>query len=660
MLRATRCILFSAIALSVAAVAVPTVSLAQVATGQAPDAAMAQPAGIQPDALVFVRQLPPAEAVDTTTGNQILLPRQSVMRPMCGSDVTNVTVLDLARWDRESRALFADFDAAALTDRDTGASPRGAAVDIVFNLDGSVPPLAVTAFGQVEAYIESIWGDPITFTVNVNFANLGGGVIGATNSFYVERTYPVARDGLINGQDLDDTLQDFLPGGATIPVRYNFAGAATNEDRVFVTVANNRAAIGPVGGLAASMTFNSTFNFDFDPSNGITGGTTDFQSVAIHEVGHAMGFTSGVDFRTNDIELIDFYRFRRTAENPSNTTEFQTFARLAHFDMPNDDHNSDIVTAEYRMSDGSPNQASHFREGVDAIMDPTLAANQTFYPNFYRIADRNMFDAIGWDFPASPADVTPPQPEPMTFSSPPTGLSTSSITMTATVATDDTLPVQYFFEETTGGPGATTSGWQSTNSYVDQGLNANTLYTYRVKARDAVLPTPNENTFSETVDAVTFVQTPTGIAFFNVSNNSVQVTATGAFTNLNLGMSGIFFDVSPPGPYGNAFTWLPMNSTTITGLLAGQSYTIKAKARNQFGVETAFGNSVVVDTIPLIGDCNNDGLLNVEGDIPCFVDALLGFDEPEGAIFRSDLNFDGFTDGLDVREMVNCFTFGCN
>ncbi|GMU34952.1 MAG: hypothetical protein HS101_11080 [Planctomycetia bacterium] len=633
---------------------------AQAHDGTTPEAAMPQPSGIRQDALVFVRPLPPAEATDPVTGKKFLLPRQSVLRPMCGSDVSRVSVVDLARWDREITAVFAANGLAELAEQDSGANPRGAAVDVIFNLDGSVPPAAVTAFATVEAYIESIWGDPISFTVNVNFADLGGGIIGATGSNYVLHTYPVARDGLINGKDLDDTIQDFLPSGSTIPVKYNAFGSATNEDRVFVTVANSRAAIGPVGGSAASMTFNSSFNFDFDPSNGITGGTTDFQSVAIHEVGHAMGFTSGVDFRTNDIELLDFYRFRRTAENPSNTTEFQTFARLAHFNTPDDDHNSDIVSAEYRMSDGDPRQASHFREGVDAIMDPTLAPGQTFFPNFYRIADRNMFDAIGWDFPASPADVTPPQPEPMTFSSNPAALSTSSITMTATIATDATNPVQYFFEETTGGPGGTTSGWQTPNSYVDAGLNANTLYAYRVKARDAVLPTPNENTFSEIEDAATLIQTPSGIAFFNVTNDSAQVTATGAFTNLNAGMSGIYFDVSPPGPYGNAFTWIQSNTTTITGLLAGQSYIVKAKARNQDGIETAFGSSSQIDTIPFIGDCNNDGLLNVEGDIPCFVDALLGIDIPEGAIFRSDLNFDGFTDGLDVQEMVNCFVFGCN
>ena len=50
----------------------------------------------------------------------------------------------------------------------------------------------------------------------------------------------------------------------------------------------------------ASITFSSAFNFDFDPTDGISQGTQDFVSVAIHEMGHALGFTSGTD-------LYDFY-----------------------------------------------------------------------------------------------------------------------------------------------------------------------------------------------------------------------------------------------------------------------------------------------------------------------------------------------------------------
>ena len=40
------------------------------------------------------------------------------------------------------------------------------------------------------------------------------------------------------------------------------------------------------------MTYNTNFSWDFDPSNGITPYTYSFQDVIIHEVGHALGFTS--------------------------------------------------------------------------------------------------------------------------------------------------------------------------------------------------------------------------------------------------------------------------------------------------------------------------------------------------------------------------------
>jgi hypothetical protein len=45
----------------------------------------------------------------------------------------------------------------------------------------------------------------------------------------------------------------------------------------------------------ACITFSSTFAFDFDPTNGIDRGSFDFTGIAIHEIGHALGFVSGVD-----------------------------------------------------------------------------------------------------------------------------------------------------------------------------------------------------------------------------------------------------------------------------------------------------------------------------------------------------------------------------
>ena len=43
-----------------------------------------------------------------------------------------------------------------------------------------------------------------------------------------------------------------------------------------------------------SIGFNSAFNFDFDPRNGISSSQIDFEGVVVHEIGHALGYVSAI------------------------------------------------------------------------------------------------------------------------------------------------------------------------------------------------------------------------------------------------------------------------------------------------------------------------------------------------------------------------------
>ena len=70
-----------------------------------------------------------------------------------------------------------------------------------------------------------------------------------------------------------------------------------------------------------------------------------------------------------------------------------------------------------------------------------------------------------------------------TFSSVPTAVSSSAVTMTATVPTDLTPTVEYLFTEITGNPGGTSSDWQESPTYVDDGLFGSTTYIYTVTIR---------------------------------------------------------------------------------------------------------------------------------------------------------------------------------
>ena len=189
-------------------------------------------------------------------------------------------------------------------------------------------------------------------------------------------------------------------------------------------------------------------------------------------------------------------------------------------------------------------------------------------------------------------DTTAPTPNPMTFATPPSPFSSTAITMTATTATDAASPpVQYFFDFLSGGSGGADSAWQTSTTYVNYGLTPNTIYNYRVKARDSATPSANETSYSTSASGVTFIGTPTGITFGTVAADSIVLNATGSLNNLLAGSSGVYFNSTTTGGNGGINAWVKATTDTATGLVPNTSYAFQAKARNMNGVETVYGPS---------------------------------------------------------------------
>ncbi|MBU0716825.1 MAG: chitobiase/beta-hexosaminidase C-terminal domain-containing protein, partial [Planctomycetes bacterium] len=121
----------------------------------------------------------------------------------------------------------------------------------------------------------------------------------------------------------------------------------------------------------------------------------------------------------------------------------------------------------------------------------------------------DRFIAVGDDgcvltgVPPEVGDTIPPTPNPPVWSQPPTSLGASSITMTCGAAFD-VNDVEYYFDEISGNPGGTDSGWQNSRSYTDYGLQAGTTYEYRVRVRDKS-PNNNATSYSETRSATPVV-----------------------------------------------------------------------------------------------------------------------------------------------------------
>ena len=331
-------------------------------------------------------------------GDLVAMPMQHVWKPVC-SNRAPMTEADLAAMAVSHEADFADPDRVTTIDNPFGDR---AGLNVVFVLGASVPAAAIPAFTAAEAYLESQFtADTMTVTIPVSFAALSPGVIGGTGSSYGSLTWASTRSTLVTGMDATDTIQSSLPT-ASLPVRYS-TSSTTNENQCFWTFANFKANGGTVAGNDATMQYSTAFPFDYDPSNGVTANTISLQDVVIHETGHALGCTSGVDFRSRDIEVIDIFRFRRTDGtgdfNPDTAAEFTARPRWCVRNNPNDDVNLDTIASEYALSDGSPYQASHFREQVPAIgiMDPAFSYGETFYPSFLRTSDITLFDAIGYN-----------------------------------------------------------------------------------------------------------------------------------------------------------------------------------------------------------------------------------------------------------------------
>lgn len=341
----------------------------------------------------------PPQSITLPSGEVAEFGAHEIWRPMC-SDTSALTLEDLQHMMLTHKELMRRPTHVI----DTTPVQKIGSFNVVFVTSGSLPAGASAALAAAETYIESFFSDPITITINCSFQALGPGILGSTGSSYGYVDYAGMRAQMVGDMDGSDTLQSSLPAGSTCPVRYGTGSTVTNENRVFTTFANWKAVDGTVAGADANMTFSTNFAFDYDPTNGVTAGSYSFRDIIIHETGHAMGFTSGADFRNRDMEVLDLFRFQRTDGtgdyNPDTTAEFQARPRLVKYNAPNDDHNSDLISAEYRMSDGSPYQASHFREQEPNIglMDPALAPGVSYSPAYYSTADLAMFDAIGYDY----------------------------------------------------------------------------------------------------------------------------------------------------------------------------------------------------------------------------------------------------------------------
>jgi hypothetical protein len=196
-----------------------------------------------------------------------------------------------------------------------------------------------------------------------------------------------------------------------------------------------------------------------------------------------------------------------------------TFHVNAHKSGDNED---DFVFAYSKDNYSYENMVIVTKTSDDDVYQSSALAGTTAGTVYVRVVDSNRsagnksLDTIFVDdmyitsVSGGDPDTDPPAPDPMTWATTPYAAGSTTISMTATTASDSS-GVEYFFDETTGNPGGSDSGWQYSPTYVDTGLQPNTSYTYKVKARD-MSTNNNETAPSVSVSVITPTATLPGQA----------------------------------------------------------------------------------------------------------------------------------------------------
>jgi PEP-CTERM motif len=322
------------------------------------------------------------------------------------------------------------------------ATPANAAVTFNFTFLASSTAQANQAFVDAGARWSALFDDNVTINLTVGTASLGAGILAQAGSSRVSVAYTAFKSALggdsTSGDDaiavanlaagssfglmINRTSDN--PNGALSATPYLDNDGGLNNSTVRITTANAKAlGIATTATSDAAITFGNAFTWDYDPSDGITAGAYDFVGIATHEIGHALGFISGVDVLDNPansappgnpanaftfVSSLDLFRFSTlSAATAGGVIDWTASTGAKYFSIDRGVTVGAGFSTGVNFGDGR--QASHFKDNLGlGIMDPTAGQGELLAISSN---DIKAFDVIGWNL----RQAVPAVPEPSTW-----------------------------------------------------------------------------------------------------------------------------------------------------------------------------------------------------------------------------------------------------
>ena len=316
-----------------------------------------------------------------------------------------------------------------------GLATSAQAVNFVFTDVSKNGPMTAEQLGAFQA-AANFWSskltDNVTVYINIAFDALDPFVLGGTSATFTQNSYSSIRSQLVADatSSLDASAVANLQTGPALSFyatqgdltsRFDNDGSANNT-RLGLTTANAKAMGYAIDTDAANPDANITFatgyagDFVYTRAGGVPSNKIDFITVAEHEIGHALGFVSGVDdidFCAGPANRCGFGNDPNAFEGdwwyePLDLFRYSAAGKMdvrvggkPYFSV--DGGQSSIEAFSTGTFNGDGWQASHF--GPDAL---NLMRAFVRDGEFYDATDRDLaaFDAIGWDVAA-----TVPEPE---------------------------------------------------------------------------------------------------------------------------------------------------------------------------------------------------------------------------------------------------------